>query len=82
MDEQVVNDVKTIFGDLDPSLPYILMRIVEGSKGKLDAKYKKPGNVDALMKEHVPDLTEKLQVAWNKRSFRDIQRLRFSSQTK
>jgi hypothetical protein len=75
MDEHVVVDVKAIFGDKDPHLTHVLTCIVGRSEGKLDARYQQPSNAGALIKEHEPDLTEKLQVAWNNRSFRDIRRL-------
>lgn len=75
MDDQVVVDVATIFGDNPPSLVLLLMSIVGTSEGKTDAKYQLIGPVGALMKEYHPDLADKLQGAWEKRSFPDIRRL-------
>ena len=52
----------------------LLATIVSTSEGNLDPKYKELPNAKALLQKH-PSLTDKLKVAWNDGTFREIRNL-------
>jgi hypothetical protein len=53
---------------------FLLATIVENAKGHLDQKYASNKNSRTLLEEH-PDLRDKMAVAWQARSFKDIRNL-------
>jgi hypothetical protein len=70
MDEAVVKAIKKP----PPEDSLLLMAIVAHSEGLLDPKYKDIDNATAFVEEN-QQLVEMLEVAWQKRQFRDIRNL-------
>jgi hypothetical protein len=75
LDEQVlkVADDEPVILSLAQAA-FLLATIVENAKGHLDQKYASNKNSRTLLEEH-PDLRDKMAVAWQARSFKDIRNL-------
>ena len=72
MDNAAFNLLNKLPFKPDPAT--IFATIVATSEGELDLTYMEPRNAFALLEEH-PELMNKLEVAWNHRSFKEIRNL-------
>ena len=53
---------------------WLLVTIVSTSEGLLNPKYGQPQNASALLNDQ-PELVEKLRLAWNDKTFKEIRNL-------